>query len=55
MLWVSEEATHNTFTVRSRTSGELGEVAVEEVLHGIDSAVTTMIDYEAVDDARSRC
>ncbi len=41
--------------VRSRTSGELSEVAIENVLGRMEFAVTNAVDYEAVGDARSRC
>ncbi len=51
----AKEAANNTINVRSRASGELGEVALEDVLGRMEFAVTNAADYEAVDDARSRC
>ena len=51
----AKEAENNTINIRSRGSGELGEVAVDDVLSRMEFAVSKAVDYEAVDDARSRC
>ncbi len=50
----AKEAANNTIIVRSRVSGELGDVALEDVLGRLEFAVTNAVDYEAVDAARSR-
>jgi threonyl-tRNA synthetase len=51
----ANEVELGTLSVRSRKSGDLGAVPVDTVIDRMSAAVASIVDYDNVDDAQSRC